>query len=75
MAHPRPFAGRAGAGPPFTRIFFTRLVGLGLAPREASERLGITEETARATLKRAFQKTGVTRQSELSALLARVAVR
>jgi DNA-binding CsgD family transcriptional regulator len=53
----------------------TALVGVGLAPREASERLGITEETARTTLKRVFQKTGVTRQSELSALLARMAVR
>lgn len=53
----------------------TALVGVGLAPREASQRLGITEETARTTLKRVFQKTGVTRQSELSALLARMAVR
>lgn len=53
----------------------TALVGVGLAPREAGERLGITEETARTTLKRVFQKTGVTRQSELSALLARMAVR
>ena len=53
----------------------TALVGVGLAPREASARLGITEETARTTLKRVFQKTGVTRQSELSALLARMAVR
>ncbi|RYE31012.1 MAG: helix-turn-helix transcriptional regulator [Hyphomicrobiales bacterium] len=51
------------------------LIGVGLAPREASERLGITEETARTTLKRVFQKTGVTRQSELSSLLARMAVR
>lgn len=53
----------------------TALVGVGLAPREAGARLGITEETARTTLKRVFQKTGVTRQSELSALLARMAVR
>lgn len=53
----------------------TALVGVGLAPREASERLGITEETARTTLKRVFQKIGVTRQSELSALLARMAIR
>ena len=42
---------------------------------EEAKRLGITEETARTTLKRVFQKTGVTRQSELSALLARMAVR
>lgn len=51
------------------------LVGNGLAPREAGERLGITEATARTTLKRVFQKTGATRQSELAALLARMVVR
>jgi DNA-binding CsgD family transcriptional regulator len=48
------------------------LVGSGLAPREAAERLGITEETARTTLKRVFAKVGVSRQSELAALLARL---
>ncbi len=50
------------------------LVGSGRAPREAGEQLGITEETARTTLKRVFQKTGTTRQSELTALLARMVV-
>ena len=48
------------------------LVGSGLAPREAAKRLGITEETARTTLKRVFAKVGVSRQSELAALLARL---
>jgi DNA-binding CsgD family transcriptional regulator len=48
------------------------LVGSGLAPREAAERLGITEETARTTLKRVFAKVGVSRQSELAALLSRL---
>lgn len=51
------------------------LVGAGRRPREAGKQLGITEETARTTLKRVFQKTGITRQSELTALLARMVVR
>ncbi len=34
--------------------------------------LGITEETARAVLKHVFSKTGVSRQSELVALLSRM---
>lgn len=53
----------------------TALAGVGLAPAEASERPGITEGTARPTLKGGFQNTGVMRQSELSAHLARRAVR
>jgi DNA-binding CsgD family transcriptional regulator/PAS domain-containing protein len=48
------------------------LVGSGLAPREASEKLGITEETARTVLKRVFSKTGVSRQSELVSLLSKM---
>lgn len=48
------------------------LVGAGLPPREAGRRLGVTEETARTTLKRVFSKTGVSRQSELAVLLARM---
>jgi DNA-binding CsgD family transcriptional regulator/PAS domain-containing protein len=48
------------------------LVGSGLAPREAAEKLGITEETARAVLKHVFSKTGVSRQSELVALLSKM---
>ena len=51
------------------------LVGSGLAPREAAEKLGITEETARTVLKRVFSKTGVSRQSELVALLTKLALR
>jgi DNA-binding CsgD family transcriptional regulator len=46
------------------------LVGHGLPPRDAAERLGIGEETARTTLKRVFAKTGVSRQSELAALMS-----
>jgi DNA-binding CsgD family transcriptional regulator len=48
------------------------LIGAGLAPREAAERLGIAEDTARNVLKRVFSKIGVSRQSELAALLAKL---
>lgn len=51
------------------------LVGAGLPPREAAEKLGITEETARTALKRVFSKTGVSRQSELTALVTRMVLR
>jgi DNA-binding CsgD family transcriptional regulator/PAS domain-containing protein len=50
------------------------LVATGLAPREASEKLGIAEETARTVLKRIFAKTGISRQSELATMLARLAL-
>ena len=49
------------------------LVGSGLQPRDAAAALGIAEETARTVLKRVFAKTGVSRQAELVALLARLA--
>jgi DNA-binding CsgD family transcriptional regulator len=48
------------------------LIGKGLPPRDAAQSLGITEETARTTLKRVFSKLGVNRQSELTALLTRL---
>jgi len=51
------------------------LVGAGLAPRQVGERLGIAEETARTALKRVFDKTGVSRQSELASLLGRLVFR
>ncbi len=51
------------------------LVGAGLPPREAAVKLGITEETARTALKRVFAKVGVSRQSELAALLAKLVLR
>jgi DNA-binding CsgD family transcriptional regulator len=51
------------------------LVGSGLSPRAAGEQLGITEETARTVLKRVYSKSGVSRQSELVALLARLTFR
>lgn len=48
------------------------LVGFGLPPREAADRLGIAEETARNVLKRVFAKVGVSRQSELVGLLTKL---
>lgn len=51
------------------------LVGHGLPPRDAAEKLGIAEETARNTLKRVFAKIGVSRQSELAALLSNLVLR
>lgn len=51
------------------------LVAAGLGPREASGKLGIAEETTRTVLKRVFAKTGVSRQSELVALLSRLVLR
>lgn len=51
------------------------LVGSGLSPKEAAERLGIAEETARSVLKRVFFKVGVSRQSELAAIIARLSLK
>lgn len=51
------------------------LVGAGLPPREAAARLKISEETVRTALKRVFSKVGVSRQSELTALLTRLVLR
>jgi DNA-binding CsgD family transcriptional regulator len=48
------------------------LVGTGMAPKEAAENLGISEQTARVVLKRVFQKAGVSRQGELVTLIARL---
>lgn len=51
------------------------LVSSGVSPREAARKLGIAEETARTALKRVFSKVGVSRQSELAALLGRLVLR
>lgn len=51
------------------------LIGSGLPPREAAAKLGLTEETVRTALKRVFSKVGVSRQSELTALLTRLVLR
>jgi DNA-binding CsgD family transcriptional regulator/PAS domain-containing protein len=51
------------------------MIGAGLSPRDAAEKLGIKEDTARTVLKKVFSKTGISRQSELVALLAKLVVR
>jgi DNA-binding CsgD family transcriptional regulator len=48
------------------------LVGSGKTTRETAAALGITEETTRTVLKRIYTKAGISRQSELTALLARL---
>jgi DNA-binding CsgD family transcriptional regulator len=51
------------------------LIGTGKSPREAAQRMGITEESARTVLKRVFLKTNTSRQSELTALLSRLTLK
>ena len=41
------------------------LLGAGIEMREAAERLGVTEGTARVVLKRVFRKLGINRQAQL----------
>jgi DNA-binding CsgD family transcriptional regulator len=48
-------------------------VGQGRSPAEASEALGVTVLTVRSTLKSVYAKLGVNRQSQLAALVARLA--
>ncbi|WP_088343564.1 MULTISPECIES: helix-turn-helix transcriptional regulator [Rhodomicrobium] len=45
------------------------LIGSGVSPKAAAERLRIAEGTVRTVLKRVFLKAGVSRQSELAVLL------
>ena len=51
------------------------LIAAGQSPREAAAGLDIAEATARVVLKRIFSKAGVSRQSELAALVGRTALR
>jgi DNA-binding CsgD family transcriptional regulator/PAS domain-containing protein len=51
------------------------MVGAGISPKDTAEKLGIKEDSARTVLKKVFLKTGVSRQSELVALLTKVVVR
>lgn len=48
------------------------LVGGGSSPREAAENLGITENTARSTLRQVFDKLRIGRQSELARIVSRL---
>jgi len=47
------------------------LIASGASPRQAAIELGLSEGTVRTTLKHVFVKIGVSRQSELAALLAK----
>jgi DNA-binding CsgD family transcriptional regulator len=51
------------------------LVGAGVSPRQAAMQLGISEGNLRTALKRVFAKIGVSRQSELATLLAKLRLR
>ncbi len=51
------------------------LVGSGIPPKQAADRLGIAEDTARNVLKRVFEKLDISRQSELAVLLGRLVLR
>lgn len=46
------------------------LVGSGVTVRDAAERLGVTEGTARLVLKHVFRKLGINRQAELALRLS-----
>jgi DNA-binding CsgD family transcriptional regulator len=48
------------------------MIGAGLSPRQAAQALNITEPSARTVLKRIFHKVGVSRQSDLVAMLSRI---
>lgn len=48
------------------------LVGSGVAPREAADRLGNTERTVRFMLSKVFDKLNISRQSELATLVAQL---
>lgn len=50
------------------------LVAAGYPPRKASLKLGVSEETARTTLKRVLAKTGLHRQADLVGLLRGVSL-
>jgi DNA-binding CsgD family transcriptional regulator len=48
------------------------LFGGGLTARESAQQLGITEHTAKSTLKQVYGKLGVRKQSELGRFIARL---
>lgn len=50
----------------------SELVGSGLRPRDAAERIGLTEGSARTVLKRAYSKLDIASQSELSVLVTKL---
>ena len=48
------------------------LVGTGLTPREAADRLNNTENTVRSSLNKIYQKLNINRQAELARIVARI---
>ncbi len=50
------------------------LVGSGLSPQDAAEQRGLTVGTIRSELKSVFAKVGISRQSELASVVARLAL-
>jgi DNA-binding CsgD family transcriptional regulator len=69
---PNPALLRDALGLTLSEAKVAALVGAGTAPQKAADQLGLAEDTVRKTLKTIFSKVGVTRQSELVALLARM---
>ena len=51
------------------------VLSTGATVRAAAAELGITYETARTHLRRVFEKTGTSRQTELIVLLSRLPIR
>jgi len=48
------------------------LIGAGLSPQQAAEKLGISVGNVRTKLKHVFSKVGVSRQSALAVLLTKL---
>lgn len=80
LARPAPAAAAGAAGPLRALFDLTRAeaaiaaaVAAGRAPREIAEERGIATSTVRSQLAAVFRKTGTGRQSELAALVGRIA--
>ena len=69
-ASPLPALQLLGLTPAEARI--AELVGSGLSPREAAEKLDNSEGTVRTSLTRIYQKLDINRQSELARIVARL---
>lgn len=67
---PAPALQLLGLTPAEARI--AELVGSGLSPREAAEKLENSEGTVRTSLNRIYQKLDINRQSELARIVARL---
>jgi DNA-binding CsgD family transcriptional regulator/PAS domain-containing protein len=72
---PEPTLVRDLLGVTLSEARLAALVSGGVTARQAADQLGIAHETARSALKRVFEKTGVSRQSELASLLERLVLR